>query len=392
MNKSYETIITLLNSFIFNKAFSIDENVSWKEIYYYSKIHNIAGIIGHVINTFYDNCETLNDRTRLRFKDQAIKDFGKMSLRFDQGAFVSHELSKNNIDHVVLKGYVLRNYYPVKELRVFGDVDFLIHTEDRTKSDEIMKKLGFEQTHNWEPSYAYKKSISCIEIHTDLFDTDISANFRVKQFFNNNIYHNTNLVHDHCYEFNKETHITFLIAHIAKHCSTSGAGIKMFLDLALLIHNEHDIDWGTIEINLHQMGMWHFSSFVFRLLKELFLIDIPVSIDNIEKDEFDIFVNYIFEAGSFGQYKRDIGAVQLVNDNSSKMSAIIHSFFPTAKTIEKRYTYLSKYPYLLPVAWIHRAVLNSKKLKSFFRKNQKVLTADTSETKRLKNIRTMIGL
>ena len=44
------------------------------------------------------------------------------------------------------------------------------------------------------------------------------------------------------------------------------------------------------------------------------------------------------------------------------------------------------------VAWIHRAVLNSKKLKSFFRKNQKVLTADTSETKRLKNIRTMIGL
>ena len=90
MNKSYETIITLLNSFIFNKAFSIDENVSWKEIYYYSKIHNIAGIVGHMINTFYDNCETLNDRTRLRFKDQAIKDFGKMSLRFDQQSFPSN--------------------------------------------------------------------------------------------------------------------------------------------------------------------------------------------------------------------------------------------------------------------------------------------------------------
>ena len=189
-----------------------------------------------------------------------------------------------------------------------------------------------------------------------------------------------------------EFHLVFLITHIAKHCSTGGAGIKMFLDLALMIQNEVNLNWNMIETCLREMGMWHFSSFVFSFLERYFDVDIPVSLDSISLDELEVFTDYVFEAGTFGQYKRDNGSIQLLKSNTSKSRTVIQRFFPSVKTIEKRYTYLAKYPFLLPVAWVHRGVLNIKKAKRFFQKNKQVLTADYGETERLKAIQTMIGL
>lgn len=392
MNKSYETIITLLNSFIYNKAFSIDKDIPWKEVYYCSKKHSISGIIGHVLNTYYVDSEFTDNKMFLRFKEQAVKDFGKMALRYNQGLFVSSALSEAKIDHVVFKGFVLRKYYPVKELRVFGDVDLLIKYEDRQKSDQVMKSLGFEAMHDWEPSYSYKKSISCIEIHTELLDTDISDSLKAREYFRENTYNNTVRTSEGVYEFNKEFHFIFLVAHIAKHCSSGGAGIKMFLDLALMIKNETDLNWEKIESDLKTIGMWHFASFVFVFLREYFHVEIPVQFDVISPDQLDVFTDYVLEAGTFGQHRRDIGSVQLMKSDSSKIKTVFRSFFPSAKSIEKRYTYLTKYPFLLPVAWVHRGILNVKKLSSFLNKNRQVFSADDKETEKLKAIQTMIGL
>ena len=392
MNKTYKTIISLMNSFIYNKAFSIEDNASWKEIYYYSKIHSIAGIVGHALNTYYLNSDCVDDKILSRFKEQAIKDFGKMTLRYDQGLFIDSALSENKIDHVIFKGFVLREYYPVKELRVFGDIDILIKLKDRQKADEVMKNLGFETLHDWEPSFSYRKSISYIEIHTDLLDTDISTGLKAREYFKEDTYKNIIRISDNVYEFNKEFHLIFLIVHIAKHCSSGGAGIKMFLDLALMIKNESDLDWNKIELPLREMGMWHFASFVFAFLKEFFQIDIPVKLDMITHDQLKTFADYVFEAGTFGQHKRDSGSVQLMKSDTSKVRTVIRRFFPSAKSIEKRYTYLAKYPFLLPVAWVHRGILNISKLKYFLNKNKQVLSANTEETERLKAIQTMIGL
>ena len=392
MNKSYETIITLLNSFIYNKAFSIDKDIPWKEVYYCSKKHSISGIIGHVLNTYYVDSEFTDNKMFLRFKEQAVKDFGKMALRYNQGLFVSSALSEAKIDHVVFKGFVLRKYYPVKELRVFGDVDLLIKYEDRQKSDQVMKSLGFEAMHDWEPSYSYKKSISCIEIHTELLDTDISDSLKAREYFRENTYNNTVSTSEGVYEFNKEFHFIFLVAHIAKHCSSGGAGIKMFLDLALMIKNETDLNWEKIESDLKTIGMWLFASFVFAFLREYFHVEIPVQFDVISPDQLDVFTDYVFEAGTFGQHRRDIGSVQLLKSDSSKIYTVFRSFFPSVKSIEKRYTYLTKYPFLLPVAWVHRGILNVNKLSSFLNRNRQVISADDKETEKLKAIQTMIGL
>ena len=49
-----------------------------------------------------------------------------------------------------MKGYYLRECYPVPELRTFGDIDVLIHPEDRARTDDLMKRLGYAPQQNWK--------------------------------------------------------------------------------------------------------------------------------------------------------------------------------------------------------------------------------------------------
>ena len=54
---------------------------------------------------------------------------------------MSQKLSKSKIPHMPVKGWYLRNLYPVPELRTFGDIDILINKQDRKKADEIFTIL-----------------------------------------------------------------------------------------------------------------------------------------------------------------------------------------------------------------------------------------------------------
>jgi hypothetical protein len=54
-----------------------------------------------------------------------------------------------------VKGWYLRKYIRWPELRTSGDVDVLIHAENRMETDTLLLSLGYEPKQNWEPTYAY---------------------------------------------------------------------------------------------------------------------------------------------------------------------------------------------------------------------------------------------
>ena len=82
-----------------------------------------------------------------------------------------------------VKGYYLRKLYPVPELRTFGDIDMLIHREDRQKVHELMLSLGYSVKQNWEPTYSYIKGAEYYEIHTNLMDGNLDNRADLKAYF-----------------------------------------------------------------------------------------------------------------------------------------------------------------------------------------------------------------
>ena len=72
---------------------------------------------------------------------------------------LSKRFTEQGIAHMPVKGYYLRRLYPVSGLRTFGDIDLLIHPEDRAKAHALMCALGYTVEHGWEPTYSYVRDI-----------------------------------------------------------------------------------------------------------------------------------------------------------------------------------------------------------------------------------------
>ena len=83
---------------------------------------------------------------------------------------LSASFTEHGIAHMPVKGYYLRKLYPTPELRTFGDIDLLIHPEDRQKVHNLMLSLGYTVKQDWEPTYSYIKDAEYYEIHTNLMD------------------------------------------------------------------------------------------------------------------------------------------------------------------------------------------------------------------------------
>ena len=96
---------------------------------------------------------------------------------------LSKRFTEQGIAHMPVKGYYLRRLYPVSGLRTFGDIDLLIHPEDRAKAHALMCALGYTVEHDWEPTYSYVRDTEYYEIHTNLMDGNLDGRTDLPAYF-----------------------------------------------------------------------------------------------------------------------------------------------------------------------------------------------------------------
>ena len=51
---------------------------------------------------------------------------------------------------------------------------------------------------------------------------------------------------ENVFTLNPSYHFAFLLLHLAKHMASSGAGVRMYLDLAIMLKNEPNIDFDKV--------------------------------------------------------------------------------------------------------------------------------------------------
>lgn len=394
LSRTAADLLTVLSCFAAGRDCPSSLNSSWEDVYGLAEIHGVHNIVGYCLSR---SPGQLDGRLRERFRRACVRVYAHMALKQEQKNCVCSLLSRNGIDHVLLKGAVVRNYYPVPELRTFGDIDLIIRPQDRRKSHELMLAEGFEVVTDWEPTYAYKKSISEVELHTELLDTDLSGRANSRAFFRNTMWNHVIQTGPHEYRFTPDYHFLFLLTHIAKHISGSGAGIRMFLDLALMLRWETSLNWEWLEEKLKELGLWRLASHTFLLLERCFDCKVPLEAEKISREEYERFVYYVMEAGIFGFENRDSGAVALSSSHraerpGSRKKEILRRIFPSASSISARYTYLEKTPWLLPVAWVHRWMITAGDTAKHLKQAKNIMKVDQKEVENLKQIRRQLRL
>lgn len=393
MNDAEQYLLRVLRGFVQGEdpgPFSGD----WRQLYELSMMHSVNGILGHSVMTF-PHPDSAGIKQMMR--QTCLQTMMLFSARAQAMAELSQALSAEGIDHLLFKGFVVRDYYTIPELRSFGDIDFLIRPADRAKCDAFMKARGFDPQNDWEPVYSYLKGGEYYEIHTEVLETDISERADYRDYFSH-VWDYAVQQGDHTFVLKPEYHLMYLLTHIAKHIHGSGAGIRMYLDIAFFLkHFGDSLDWDWFSDELRKLNFYDFTNMVFSLVKREFGVDSPIALRGVDKQTYRDFLDFTMAGGTFGKFGRDSAVIQLKNqdigeESVSKGKTILHRIFPSASTIEARYTYLQKRPWLLPVAWVHRVFKNKNLLDRRIHEVQNIVNVDTEEVLKLKRIYQEIGL
>ena len=391
MDRESEYLLHLLGAFIREAEPEVRPDTDWDKLFRLAHIHSVAGILGNMAMS-HDLCA--DEKNAAFAREICMSTIAGFAHRGALADLFLERLAENGMDHIVMKGYVLKDLYPVPELRTYGDIDIVIRPEDRKKCHELMLSLGYPVKTDWEPVYSYKRPDEFYEIHTELVEVDVSEKADYRAYFRDP-WRYAVPEGNHRYQLKPEFHFLYLLVHLAKHIKGSGAGIRLYLDLAAFIRYFGDApDWNRVAGELDTLGLTDFAAVVLAFVERYFGIACPMALPAVEDGLVEELAARTVSGGVFGRDDHDSGTNTLKTEKTDapRLAVILKRLFPAAKTIESRYTYLRGRRWLLPVAWIHRLLRTRDTWQTHAAEARNILAADGEQVRQIRSLYERIGL
>ena len=392
MNLIQEQIIDLLNASIHNTVPKLDygKNVEWDNLINEANAHSITGLLYPALKNIKDN--NISKEVIDKLKRYTFNEAIGQSNHIKRTAEILSLFNENNIPVIVLKGLVVREYYPKPDLRTMCDSDVIIHKNDLERVRKLLLERGFVEEEDAGHHIAFMKGGLNLEVHWTL----ANESFRKGQeCFQEKIWDDAMKIKVwgvDTLSLSLEDLALHLCAHMASHMAISGVGVRQLADLVLLVeHKGNEIDWDEFKDKAKKSGLTQFSTGMFKVCNYLFDMEIPkqLNIKNSRNDEeiIKLVVNDIFTGGVYGQrdlsfsFRAQVGYD--IDDDStfSMLKRYIQVILPPISKLSDRYAYAKKYKILLPAAWIHHIYVGITTKKYDSESKKKFLTSTISNAK-----------
>lgn len=370
MNNAQKQFVDILSAGIRGKsADKVYDNVEWDEVIDLADKHKVDGIIYLALRKSKLISNIGEEKISLLKQKAAIT--GITQSRHISGlSTVLNKINERNIPVIVLKGLVVREFYPQPDQRSMNDADILVHEGDVEKVKQLLIDMGYVYLEDHKASHhiaLVHHKYPFIELHWNLFKRD---------GFSNELEHYERLIWRRAIKVNVgeaevlslsyEDLALHLCMHMAAHLAATGFGVRQLCDLALLVeHKGDEIDWNSFIMKARMYGFEKFSKIIFLLCNKLFNMEAPKEI-NIKvvnnKKYVSALLNEIFEAGVHGkkemanQFATQVAFNFEEKDSNATLGAINRYFrfiFPKIDDMSDKYSYAKKVKILTPIAWIH---------------------------------------
>lgn len=380
-------VIKILGDFVNNKIIDKDffnENIidvaneenSQKiyigRIYYIAKKHNLVSIMAQAMEKLGFESDSDIWKRWLKEKNQLIY---KSVLMDVEREAIQDFFEKNNIWYMLLKGMVIRKYYPAPELREMADNDILFDNKYSKEVYEFMTARGYKSddynkgyhdeylkppAYNFEMHrqlvsskerpkwYEYYKDVKSILIKDTNENRETAANSESNNTSNQ-------------FYFSDNDFYVYFIVHTYKHFLNSGMGLRTVLDVYLYVSNlQEKLDFDYIEEQLKKLDAYDFEqtfrSIAFKMFDE-----------NLEDrkwwDLFDVkeqeMLSYILDAGTYGNLENRVAHKMGYTKGEKKKTSdkakyIFRRLFPSMDTIEEFFPFFYKHKWAIPFLYIYR--------------------------------------
>lgn len=351
MTAEKEYFIYLLSCFL-NKEKPDGQAVDWQVIYELADIHDVSGIIAQEIKLLPDEYRPQN-KLKSYFNQQlgyTIQGCNKKELARNK---IKAFLDKNKIKHIFVKGEVIRQYYPVPELRTSGDIDIIIQPDDFAGTLELLNKSD---------AVIYKVITDTITTAACGVEIEIHKYADVKSDYFNSIFSLCYIQDGYTYALDACNHLLYVTCHLCKHLSYRGAGIRMLMDMDVLIRSIENFNQEDFIKMCSNAGIGKSAQILLSLCNLWFKTPVQPYF-NLADDMAltESFERIMIDGGSFGY---EVNSIPLGSADKSRIKTLLKLAFPSKDFLRNAYPYYEKHSILLPVARANRIA------DGFFRKRK----------------------
>lgn len=342
------------------------QGLDWQKLFDLSKSQQVYSIIAEVLD---NNSVPADFSAEMKvYTQNELLRILAMKNEFQE---IEKELNEKQIKYMLLKGSVLRSYYPKEKMRQMSDMDILFDVNKKYDVQSIMKSRGYALVSTGDHSDDYmKKPFYTFEFHLDLFDED--SDFNPDFSF---VWKNAKQDETVKYKYNMSCSDLYLhtVCHMYKHYILGGFGIRFLCDVYLIIKKESkSLDKSYIDSKLREFGIKEFEEEVKTLAVNIF--------ENFDLNSRQL--EFLKNTMKFGVYGDDEYGVKLWFDDFAKehqgekhllFKYYLKKTFPDLNFMRKNYEILKKYPFLLPLFYVIRIFEKLRYKRKYISNSYKVL-------------------
>ena len=353
------------------------------KLYKLSKKHDLAHLVADALDK--NGLLPTDGEIKKRFlyeRNMAVYRYEQINYELGE---ICRVLEEEQIEHIPLKGSVLRRYYPEPWMRTSCDIDILVKEADLKKARSVLvEKLDYkydgENMHDvqlWAPSGVH------LELHFDLVEDYIAKKATP---ILHSVWERTKPYPECNYrlEMTDEMFYFYHLAHMGKHFIYGGCGIRSFLDVWVLTH----------KITYHEENRA-------KLLKKGGLYQFAIGVENLSDVWFEekahtpmtlTMETYILQGGIYGtnENKSLLGR----GKKGNKIKYIAYRIFMPYGELCCIYPRLAKrkwlYPFYTVKRWFTR--LFQGKLKKSINEAKTVSNLQTEKIDNMKELLANLGL
>lgn len=254
-------------------------------------------------------------------------------------------LENAKIQHIPLKGAIMRQYYPEPWMRTSCDIDVLVQKEDLERAilyltenlQYVEKERATHDVSLFSPNGIH------VELHFDLVEEG-RANKAIDVL--QSVWDNVSIEDGCSYRcvMTDEFFYFYHIAHMAKHFENGGCGIRPFIDLWLL-DNLDGINQAARDELLSKGGLLKFAEAA-RALSSAWLGGTPMDELSMQMQDF------ILRGGVYGTTDNRVALQQ--KKRGGRFGYILSRMFVPLAKLKRYYPILEKHPWLMPIMQLRR--------------------------------------
>lgn len=363
--KEYQKVIVDLLIASMNKQniqFHSDNTIDWNEVVDEAKKHKISSLIYSSIDR--SSLKYIDSTSLAKWKEEILKDNLTQLSYINSISKILSNINRQGVEIILLKGLVLRNFYPRPEYRTMSDIDILVKPEDYLIVKKTLVETGFECCNDNNPIHEEFMRLDepYIEVHWKIINDNYLN--RSINHFEEKIWERAiefDICGIHCKALCNEDFLAHMFLHMTVHAKCSGFGLRQLYDAAVFIKYKN-IDWINFINIVSSCGILKFTKGLLKLLHEIFHINVPKHIlekTYISMEEIQLLLNNILASGVYGTSEEINGFEALCKCKTKEqyvnsfVNRIFKLIFPNRLELSYRYKYAQDNMLLLPLAWIH---------------------------------------